>query len=149
MIELILRSAVPSLGQAGDLVRVRPGYARNFLLPQGLAFEATAGNRKRIEAETKVRQAKQSAERAEAEALAAKLGSLALAFTAKAGEDGKLFGSVTAQDIADQVAAAGHALDKRRIELEHPLKTLGEHSVPVRLVHDVHTTLRVTISPEA
>ncbi len=149
MIELILRSPVPSLGQAGDLVRVRPGYARNYLLPQGLAFEATAGNRKRIEAETRVRQSRQAAERAEAEALAATLGGLALAFTAKAGDDGKLFGSVTAQDIADQVAAAGHPLDKRRIELEHPLKTLGEHSVPVRLVHDVHATLRVTISPEA
>lgn len=148
MIELILRENVPSLGKAGDLVRVKPGYARNFLLPRGLAFEATEGNKKRIAGETRARQSRDAAERAEAESLAATLASVDLAFTAKAGEDGKLFGSVTAADIAEQLAAKGHEIDKRKIELDHPLKELGFHAVPVRLPHDVHAELKVTITAE-
>jgi large subunit ribosomal protein L9 len=149
MIELILRENVPSLGKAGDLVRVKPGYARNFLLPRGLAFEATEGNKKRIAGEAKARQSRDATERAEAEALAATLGAVTLSFTAKAGEDGKLFGSVTASDIADQLAAAGHQVDKRKIELDHPLKELGFHAVPLRLPHDVHAELKVTIAAES
>ncbi len=149
MMELILRENVPSLGKAGDLVRVKPGYARNFLLPRGLAFEATEGNKKRIAGEAKARQARDAAERAEAEGLAAQLGQLALSFTAKAGEDGKLFGSVTAGDIAEQLAAKGFEVDKRKIALEHPLKELGFHTVPVKLPHDVHAELKVTVAAES
>jgi large subunit ribosomal protein L9 len=148
MMELILREAVPSLGKAGDLVRVKPGYARNFLLPQGLAFEATEGNKKRIAGEAKARQAKESAERAEAQAFATKLGAVSLEFSAKAGEDGKLFGSITAGDIAEQLEAKGLTVDKRKLELEHPLKELGFHSVSVKLHHDVHGEVKVNITAE-
>jgi large subunit ribosomal protein L9 len=149
MIELILRDDVSSLGKAGDLVRVKPGYARNFLLPRGLAFEATEGNKKRIAAESRARDAASASDRAEAEALAARLGAASLEFTAKSGEDGKLFGSITAGDIAEQLEAQGITVDKRRIELEHPLKLLGFHSVPVRLHHDVQGEVKVNIVAEA
>ena len=149
MIELILRDSVPSLGKAGDLVRVKPGYARNFLLPRGLAFEATEGNKKRIAAESKARATRESAERTEAQAYAAKLESVELSFTAKAGEDGKLFGSVTSADIAAALEAQGFAVDKRKIELAHPLKELGFHSVPVRLSHDVHAEVKVNVTAES
>lgn len=149
MIELILREDVPSLGKAGDLVRVKPGYARNFLLPRHLAFEATEGNKKRIAGEAKARAAREATERGEAEALAARLAALTLAFTAKAGEDGKLFGSVTASDIAEQLEANGFTIDKRKVELEHPLKELGFHTVPVKLHHDVHAEVKVTVAAEA
>ena len=148
MIELILRNDVASLGKAGELVRVKPGYARNFLLPRGLAFEATEGNKKRIAAESKARDAAASAERAEAQALADRIAAVSLSFTAKSGEDGKLFGSITAGDIAEQLAANGVTVDKRRIELEHPLKHLGFHSVPVRLHHDVQGEVKVNVVAE-
>src|SRR3954467_13381005 len=100
MIEVILREDIKTLGRAGEMVRVKPGYARNYLLPQGLAFEATEGNRKRIAAETKARGVRSQAERVEAEKVAAQLGAVELSLTGKAGEEGKLFGSITAQDIA-------------------------------------------------
>jgi large subunit ribosomal protein L9 len=145
MIELILRQDVPSLGKAGQVVRVKPGYARNFLLPNGLAFEATAGNKKRIDAEAKARDAQAASERAEAQEIATRLGATSLNFTAKAGEDGKLFGSITSSDIAHELAAKGFTIDKRRIELEHPLKHLGFHSVPVRLSHDVQAEIRINV----
>ena len=148
MIELILREDVKSLGKAGELVRVKPGYARNFLLPRGLAYEATEGNKKRIAGETRARAARQATEKSEAEATAAKLGALTLTLSGKAGEEGKLFGSVTAQDVADALARAGHPVDRRRIELEHPIKTLGPHTVAVRLHSDVHAEVRLTVIPE-
>jgi large subunit ribosomal protein L9 len=148
MIEVILREDVKSLGKAGEMVRVKPGYARNFLLPQGLAFEATEGNKKRIAAETRARGVRNQAERAEAERAAATLGGVALTLTGKAGDEGKLFGSITAQDIADALAAQGHQVDRRRIELEHPIKTLGQHTVGVRLHQDVHAEVRVSVVPE-
>lgn len=148
MIEVILREDVPSLGRAGELVRVRPGYARNYLLPKGLAFEATEGNRRRIAAETRAREARRQAERVEAEGLAARLASVTLTIASKAGEEGKLFGSVTAQDIADALAAQGLAVDRRRIELEHPIKALGTHTVPVRLHPEVHAEVRVHVVPQ-
>ena len=149
MIELILREDVPALGKAGQMVRVKPGYARNFLLPRGLAFEATDGNRKRIDAEAKSREAKATAERAEAQALADKLSATTLSFVAKAGEDGKLFGSITSGDIAHELAAKGFTIDKRKIELEHPLKHLGFHAVPVRLTHDVHAEVKLNVTAQA
>ena len=148
MTEVILREDVKSLGKAGEMVRVKPGFARNYLLPNGLAYEATEGNKKRIAAESKARAAKGAAERAEAEAEAAKLGGLAVTLTGKAGEEGKLFGSITAQDVADALAAQGHAIDKRRVELEHPIKTLGDHAVSIRLHADVHAEVRVTVVAE-
>ena len=148
MIEVILREDVKSLGKAGELVRVKPGYARNFLLPRGLAFEATEGNKKRIAAETRARGTRDQAERAEAERFAAMLGALTLTLAGKAGEEGKLFGSITAQDVADALVAQGHQVDRRRIELEHPIKTLGHHTVEVRLHPEVHAEVRVSVVPE-
>lgn len=148
MMEVILREDVKSLGKAGALVRVKPGYARNFLLPQGLAYEATDGNKKRIEAESKARGARAAQDRMEAQATAARLGAVAITITAKAGEGDRLFGSITAQDIADQLAKAGHPVDKRKIELTHPIKQLGEHTVPVRLHSEVQAAVRVTVVPE-
>jgi large subunit ribosomal protein L9 len=146
--ELILREDVDKLGKAGDLVKVKDGFGRNYLLPQGLAYEATPGNKKRIEAESKSRLARQAAERSEATALAARLGAVKLTIARKAGEESRLFGSITAQDVADALAAAGHQVDKRKIELEHPIKTLGFHSVPVRVYHDLHADLQLTVVAE-
>jgi large subunit ribosomal protein L9 len=148
MTDVILRADVKSLGKAGELVRVKPGYARNYLLPRGLAFEATEGNKKRIAAETRARGARDQAERTEAERFAAALGATALTLKGKAGEEGKLFGSITAQDIADALAAQGHQVDRRRIELEHPIKTVGHHTVAVRLHSEVHAEVRVSVVAE-
>lgn len=145
--EVILREDVKSLGKAGALVRVKPGYARNYLLPQGLAYEATEGNKKRLEAESKARETRASQDRKEAQSMADKLSAVAITISAKAGEGDRLFGSITTQDIADELAKAGHPVDKRKIELEHPIKQLGEHAVPVRLHSDVHATVRITIVP--
>jgi large subunit ribosomal protein L9 len=148
MIEVILRDDVKSLGRAGELVRVKPGYARNYLLPHGLAYEATEGNKKRIAAEAKARTTRNQAERTESERFAATLGGVTLTLGGKAGEEGKLFGSITAQDIAEALARQGHEVDKRRIELEHPIKTLGHHTVAIRLPHEIHAEVRLTVVAE-
>jgi large subunit ribosomal protein L9 len=148
MIEVILREDIKTLGRAGEMVRVKPGYARNYLLPQGLAYEATEGNKKRIAAETRVRTARNQAEQDQAEREAATLRDVTVSLTSKAGEEGKLFGSITSQDIADALARQGHTVDRRRIELEHPIKTTGVHSVTVRLHPEVHAELRVSVAPE-
>ena len=148
MMEVILREDVQSLGKAGQLVRVKPGYARNFLLPRGLAFEATEGNKKRIDAEARARATKASAEKAASEQLAAQLASITVTLRGKAGEEGKLFGSITSQDIAAALTAQGFTVDKRKLELEHPIKTVGFHSVTVRLHSDVHAEVKVNIVPE-
>jgi large subunit ribosomal protein L9 len=147
MMEVILREDVKALGKAGALVRVKPGYARNFLLPQGLAYEATSGNKKRIEAESKARESRVAHDRNEALGQAATLGAVSITISAKAGEGDRLFGSITAQDIADGLAGAGHPVDKRKIELAHPIKQLGAHPVSIRLHSDVHATVTVTIVP--
>ena len=148
MIEVILREDVKTLGRAGEMVRVKPGYARNYLLPQGLAYEATEGNKKRIAAETRARASREQAGRSEAERVAMTLSAVQLNLSGKAGEEGKLFGSITSQDVADALARQGHTVDKRRIELEHPIKTVGEHAVTVRLHPEVHAELRVSVVAE-
>jgi len=148
MLEVILREDIKTLGKAGELVRVKPGYARNYLLPQGLAYEATEGNKKRIAAETKARNTRLAAEKGDAQAFAGKLAGVTLTMKGKVGEGDRLFGSVTAQDIADALAAQGHSVDRRRIDLDHPLKTLGEHLVPVRLHPEVIAEVRVSVVPE-
>ncbi len=148
MIEVILREDIKTLGKAGELVRVKPGYARNYLLPHGLAYEATEGNKKRIAAESKARAGKVAAERGEAEALAAKLGALAVELRGKAGEEGKLFGSITSADIVAALSRQGVEIDRRKVELEHPIKALGEHSVAVRLHPEVHAEVKVNVVPE-
>jgi len=146
--EVILREDIKTLGKAGELVKVKPGYARNYLLPKGLAYEATEGNRKRILAESKARTAKAEEEAGVARALAATLSGVSLNLSRKAGEGDRLFGSITTQDLADALAAQGHAVDKRRIELEHPIKTVGQHTVAIRLHPDVSAEIRVTVVAE-
>jgi large subunit ribosomal protein L9 len=148
MMEVILREDVKSLGKAGELVRVKPGYARNFLLPQGLAFEATEGNKKRIAAESKARETRAATEKSEAQNYAARLGTVTLTLTGKAGEEGKLFGSITAQDVADALAVQGYDVDRRKIDLEHPIKTLGFHTVGIRLHPEVRAEVRVSVVAE-
>jgi large subunit ribosomal protein L9 len=147
MMEVILREDIETLGKAGAVVRVKPGYARNYLLPRGLAYEATEGNKKRIAAENRAREARRAEDRAQAAALAARLEALSLTIAAKAGEGDRLFGSVTSQDIAAALERAGEPVDKRRIALATPIKTLGEHRVPVRLHADVEATVRLTVVP--
>ncbi len=147
-VEVILRDDVKSLGKAGDLVRVKPGYARNFLLPQGLAYEATEGNKKRIAAEQRARSVKLAADRQGAETLAQQLAGVELKLSGKAGEEGRLFGSVTSQDIAQALAKHGIEVDRRRIDVDPPIKTLGAHTVTVRLHPEVHAPVRVNVVAE-
>ncbi len=147
MTEVILREDVRFLGKAGEMVRVKPGYARNYLLPQGLAYEATAGNKKRIEAETKARSVRLSAEKEGAEAQAAGINAIDLTIEGKAGEGDRLFGSITAQDLAAALAEKGVEVDRRKIELDHPIKTVGEHTVPIRLHPEVTADLKVKVVP--
>jgi large subunit ribosomal protein L9 len=146
--EVILREDVPKLGQRGDLVKVKPGYARNYLIPRKLAMPATAGARKQV-ADMKAANARQDArEKSGAESLAAQLGELTLTISAKAGEQDQLFGSVTTMDIAAALEAKGFSIDRRTIELEEPIKTIGEYSVPVRLRHDVTAAVKVAVTRE-
>jgi large subunit ribosomal protein L9 len=145
--EVILREDVPSLGKAGQIVKVKPGYARNFLFPKNLAYEATEGNKKRIAAEQAAHAAKRAAEKREAEAVAARIGAATVVITAKAGDEGKLFGSIGGNDIAAALAKMGHAVDKRRIDLEHPIKAVGEYTVPLKLHAEVTARIKVTVQP--
>jgi large subunit ribosomal protein L9 len=143
--EVILRNAVDKLGHPGDIVSVSPGYARNFLLPRGLAYEATPGNRKRIAVEKSRLEAVEAERIAAAKAVAEKLQEVSITFSARVGEEGKLFGSVTTADIAHQLEAQGFKIEKRQIELNEPIKTLGVYRVGVRLHADVHPEIKVWI----
>jgi large subunit ribosomal protein L9 len=143
--KIILKADVERVGKVGEVVAVAPGFARNFLLPRGLAYEATAANLATIEIEKK-RYAKAVArQRQEAEALAGKLGALSLTIRHAAGENDKLFGSVTNMDVAAALAKEGFAIDKRQIDLEEPIKLLGIYTVPVKLHHDVTAPLKVWV----
>jgi large subunit ribosomal protein L9 len=143
--EVILRQSVDNLGQPGDVVKVSPGYARNYLLPRGIAFEATPGNLKRIARERERLQAAEDQRRSTAQELAARLEQVSLTFSARVGEEGKLFGSVTAADIAHQLEAQGIQIERRMIDLHEPIKALGVYRVPVRLHADVKPEIRVWV----
>ena len=143
--EVILRNAIDKLGHPGDIVSVSPGYARNFLLPRGLAYEATAGNRKRIASEKSRLEALENERIEAAKAIADKLAEVSVTFAARVGEEGKLFGSVTTADIAHQLEAQGFKIEKRQIELNEPIKTLGMYKVGIRLHADVHPEIKVWI----
>ena len=147
-VKLILRESVPSLGEAGDLVTVRPGFARNFLLPQGKAILATAGNVRELEHKQRVVAAKVAKERKEHEALRDRIQAVALTVRARAGEEGKLFGSVTSAQIAELLAAAGVAVDRRKIQLDDPIKEVGEHAVEIRLQGNLVARVKVTVVAE-
>ena len=143
--EIILRQAIENLGHPGDVVTVKNGYARNFLLPRGFAYEATPGNLKRIGAERGRLEAAESDRRETASELAKRLEEVQLTFSARVGEEGKLFGSVTSADIAEQLAAQGFAIERRLIDLHEPIKALGVYRVPVRLHADVKPEIRVWV----
>ncbi|HEX7019110.1 MAG TPA: 50S ribosomal protein L9 [Gemmatimonadaceae bacterium] len=143
--EIILRQAVENLGKPGDVVKVKSGYARNYLLPHGLAYEATPGNLKRIQQERDRLEAAENERRGAAQGLAEKLEQVSLTFSARVGEEGKLFGSVTAADIAQQLEGQGFHIEKRQIDLHEPIKALGVYRIPVRLHADVKPEIRVWV----
>jgi large subunit ribosomal protein L9 len=143
--EIILRQAVENLGKPGEVVKVKNGYARNYLLPHGLAYEATPGNLKRIQQERERLEAAENERRGAAQGLAAKLEQVSLTFSARVGDEGKLFGSVTASDIAQQLESQGFHIEKRQIDLHDPIKALGVYRVPVRLHADVKPEIRVWV----
>ncbi len=146
--EVILVSDVPKLGQSGEVVRVKSGYARNYLLPQGLAMLATRGRRKELEHKQRMIEARERKEVSGHQQRAKALGELELEFARKAGEEGKLFGSVTSAEIAASVAGRGIVIDRRKIELPEPIKELGEHQVQISLHREVKAQLKVKVVAE-
>ena len=143
--EVILREHVDNLGRRGDVVKVAPGYARNYLLPRKLALEVTAGNKKIIDRERKVAEAREAEEKQTAEALASRLSQAEISIARRVGEADQLYGSVTSADIAEALAARGLEIEKRKIHLDEPLKSIGEFTVPVRLHRDVTANLKVAV----
>ena len=143
--EVILRQAVENLGHPGDVVTVSNGYARNYLLPRGVAFQATEGNKKRISQEKARLEAAEGQRRSSAEDIAKKLEEVSITFAARVGEEGKLFGSVTTGDIADQLAAQGFTIERRQIDLHEPIKSLGVYRVPIKLHADVKPEIKVWV----
>ena len=145
--QIILREEVPTLGSIGDVVKVKPGYARNYLIPRGLAVEASTrslrelGHQKRLAADKRLREHKTAA------AVAEKLASVVLTFPVRAGEDGKLFGSITNLDIHRALEERGFAIERRRILLAEPIKALGDHAVAVHVGPDVKASLGVKVVP--
>ncbi len=146
--EVILREAVPNLGRPGEVVRVKDGYARNYLIPRGLAYRATEANKRRLEGEAKSRAVRLATLQSDAEALAEALASVELHFTAKVGEGDKLFGSITSADIAAQLGDRGFAVDKRSVDLTEPIKMIGVYKVPIRLHPEVRPEVRVWVVKE-
>jgi len=147
--EVILKDDVLHLGHRGDLVKVADGYARNFLLPRKLALQATQANKAVVEQMKNAAARRSATEKAQAEALALKLAPVALEFTRKSGEAGHLFGSVTSADIATALDAKGFEIDRRKIVLDEPLKTVGEFTVAIKLYREVAAQIKVKVLAEA
>jgi large subunit ribosomal protein L9 len=148
MMQVILRDDVPNLGRPGDVVRVRPGYARNFLLPRNLAVEANPKNLRAFEHEKRLALMRREAKRAEALKTKDRLEQLTIEIAARAGEAGKLFGSVTNIDIERALGGQGISVDRRRILLAEPIKELGEFVVPVRIDAEVEASLKLKVAAE-
>lgn len=146
--QVILRDRLENLGEVGDVVDVRPGYARNYLIPKGLAYEATKANVRRIEAEKAAQTRREGETLSEARQRASAIEGVSLTFHARAGQEGKLFGSITSADIADKLAEQGVQIDRRTIELDEPIKSLGVTSVPVRLHPQVRPEIKVWVIAE-
>lgn len=140
--QIILTQDVDNLGKAGEVVTVRPGYGRNYLVPRGLAVSATVRNKNRLDHDKKLIERKVAKERARATDVASRLNGMTLQFERIVGEDEKLFGSVTNRDIADQLKRAGVELDHRTIQLDQAVKALGKYEVPIRLSAGVTATLK-------
>jgi large subunit ribosomal protein L9 len=146
--KVILRKDAEKLGRIGEIITVKDGYARNYLLPRGIAYEATDGSLRQLEEERKQQERRNEKERKNAESLATQLEKISVTIKMKVGEEDKLFGSVTAQMIAETLAEKDITLDKRHIELEEPLKALGIYDVPVKLEGGVHSKIKVWIVRE-
>ena len=146
--DLILRAEVDNLGDRGDIVKVKSGYGRNFLLPRKLAVPLTEGNKKVVEQQRLSHAKRDAKDKADAETLAAALGQVTLSFSRKAGEAGALFGSVTSIDVAEALAQKGYNIERRKIQLPDPIKVTGEYQVPVKLHKEVIVQLGVTVAAE-
>jgi large subunit ribosomal protein L9 len=148
MMDLLLKEDVENLGVRGDLVKVRPGYGRNYLLPRGLAIQATPANIKQIEMQRKALLKREAVERDTATQQADLIKDLTLEFSRKVGEHGILYGSVTSMDIAEALSAKGYEIDRRRVLLKEPIKETGEFEVPVKLHREVTTNIKVVVKNE-
>ena len=148
-VQVILRDDVPKLGKIGDVVRVKPGYARNFLLPRGLAVEANPKNLRVLEHQKRVIAVKAEREHKSADATAKRLDGLALTVRARAGEEGRLFGSVTNMDVERLLAEKGFVIDRRRIGLAEPIKQVGTYPITVQVGRAVRATVQLTVEAEA
>jgi len=146
--EVILREHVDHLGKRGEIVKVANGYARNYLLPRKLALPATEGNKKHVERERKIMETREAEEKGQAEAFAARLSSVDIAIARRVGETEQLYGSVTASDIAEFLKAKGFEIDRRKLILPEPIKTVGEHAVPLKLHREVTVPLKVKVVKE-
>ncbi|MGE0594290.1 MAG: 50S ribosomal protein L9 [Vicinamibacterales bacterium] len=146
--EVILREHVEHLGERGEIVKVANGYARNYLLPRKLALLATDGNRKHVERERKIVEAREATDRAEAQAVADRIAAIAISIARRVGETEHLYGSVTAVDVAEFLKERGIEVDRRKLILPEPIKSLGEHEVPLKLHRDVTVTLKVQVVRE-
>lgn len=144
--QVILREELPNLGTTGDIVKVKPGYARNYLLPRGLAVEASVRNLRELEHQKRVIADQRLREQKSAAAVAEKISNVRLTFQVRAGDDGKLFGSVTNQDIHRQLEERGFSIERRRILLEEPIKSLGSHDIVIHLGPDTKATVKVDVS---
>jgi large subunit ribosomal protein L9 len=147
--KVILKEDVAKLGSRGDMVKVAEGYGRNFLLPHRLAIEATSGNKKVIEQMRAASVRRSAKEKAQAEELSKQFDGVSVSFQRRSGEHDQLFGSVTSGDLADALAKKGFNIDRRKIQLHEPLKTVGDFTVPVKLHKDVTAHLKVVIEKEA
>jgi large subunit ribosomal protein L9 len=146
--KIILQKEVTELGLEGDIVNVKKGYARNFLIPKGFGLEASPQNIKALELKRKKIEVNRVKAREEAEKLKDMLSGMTVTFFHKSGEEGKLYGSVTSMDIADSIAKQGIVIDRRKIELDKPIKTLGEFEVPVKIYPEVTGSIKVVVEPE-
>jgi large subunit ribosomal protein L9 len=146
LVQVILSEDVHALGNAGEIVKVKPGFARNFLVPEGKAVLATAERVHQVEHQQRVISEKRAKELSDLEAVKARLDATSLEIAAQAGEEGKLFGSVTAQNLAELLAEKGIEVDRRKIVLQEPIKTLGEHTVAIRLRGDVVAEFKVSVT---
>ncbi len=146
--EIILRADVQHLGKIGEVVKVKDGYARNYLLPQGLAYPATEANKKKITYEGERLSKQQAAEKSAAETEATRLADVHLTFEVKVGEEEKLYGSVTSSDIQRKLAELGIQVDKRKIDLAEPIRELGEYNVGIKIHPEVRPEVRVTVVKE-
>jgi len=148
MMELLLKEDVDNLGARGELVKVKAGYGRNYLLPRGLAIQATPSNIKQIEMQRRALLKREAAERETAEQQAALLREVVLEFARKVGDHGLLYGSVTSMDVHEALAAKGYELDRRRVMLKDPIKEVGEYDVPVKLHREVTADIKVIVKSE-